>query len=142
MSRTTQHPPSAALVDLRGDDHHVLLAVFVVAENLPVADHLVDRERNVLLDLETDHLVEPVRTSGGRDGREAREHHLPGNRDGDWTRLDALLADDLEERRREERARVAGVERSGEGGDAVVDERQAAFPAFVFGKLHRGSADV
>ena len=109
------------LVDLRGDDHHVLLAVFVVAENLPVADHLVDRERNVLLDLETDHLVEPVRPSGGRDGREAREHHLPGNRDRDWTRLDALLADDLEERRREERARVAGVERSGEGGDAVVD---------------------
>ena len=130
------------LVDLRGDDHHVLLAVFVVAENLPVADHLVDRERDVLLDLETDHLVESVGPSGGCDGREAREHHLPGDRNCDRARLDALLADDLEERRREKCARVAGVERGGEGGDAVVDKRQAALPAFILGELHSGSADV
>ena len=130
------------LVGLGRHDHHVLLAVLVVSEDLPVADHLVDRERDVLLDLEADHLVELVGASRGRDRREAREHHLSGDRDRHGAGLYPLLADDLEDRRREYRVRVPRVERGRKRGYAVVDEREAALAAFVFGKLDGRRADV
>ena len=131
------------LVDLRRDDQHRLVTVRRVTDDLAVADHLVDRERDVLLDLVTDHLLELLRAARHRNRREALEGHLPGDGNRDRARLDSLLADDLKKRRRKNRLGVPAVERRGEMRRAVVQERQGALRArLVLGELDRRRPDV
>ena len=131
------------LIELRGNDHRCLLALRRSTRKLVVADDFVDRERNVLFDFVAHKLLKLVRRHG-RKLREAREHRLPVQRNDERGGLDALLAHDALQGRRERglkrSERVAGRRKI---GFAVGGERKRPLALQrIFGQHRLGRADI
>ena len=152
-----RHRHEARLVDhlhvvvdqvlLRRDQQDLHLAVVVAAaEDLEVEVHLVHVERDVLLGLPADLLVELLAAHRGK-AHLLHDHRVPRHRGGDVLRLDLPVVDRLADRlgdRARVQERALHDRLGGNARDAEMRQLEAAGAALhrELDRLDRGRSDV
>ena len=130
------------LLDFGSHNQDGLVAVFRVAKNLMARDHLVDRERNVLLDVAADERSKLLRVAHHRNRHSAQERHLPGNGNGHLAGPNALLAHDALNGRHENHVGVAGVNIGRKSCRAIFKQMRCLRAYIILGKNYPCSPDI